>query len=1206
MSVGQRVQSELSRGPNRRVLAPRITGAARAFLAASLIQDKKLPILVGDDAADAEALFRDLAFLLGTSDDDAPSQGILFLAADEKSPYEETSPDPRTIMERLAALYRLSKERSSVRAVVLSPRTFAKRQVPPSIFEEGSDYLVAKENLDRERLLSRLIASGYNSVSVVEDPGTFSVRGGIIDIFSPYLPKPFRLDLFGDEIESIRLFDPATQRTERELEDAVVLPAREIVFTEGRAVAARAEVERLAEEALIPSKKLSAIADDIDNHIQFFGIETLLPLFHPGGLVPIDSYLPRGEDVVAIFGGSERFEPLWTDLFLEARHGLESAQHSHSPALPIEAHLADGAAVLERALSGAGLGRVESPELVAKLPSDPTPVLELGVESTEGIRAEILKATRAQGAEPDLLHPITHRLKQWRADGLATVIACHSRGQAERLKSLLSPKGVQVRLRTKPIDFGELVGSDPNRIQTGSLRDRAVHAWLALGELSGGFVFPAARVALVSEEEIFGQRLKPRRRRAAMAGAFVSDLADLKPGDYVVHLDYGIGLYHGMTRLAVSGVDSDFLNIEYKGGDKLYLPVHRLRLVQKYASSEDGKKPELSKLGTQTWVNTKKKVKDHLLKIAAELLRLYAMRASIQGFALPAPNETFIEFEAEFPYETTPDQQKAIEDVIRDLQKEQPMDRLISGDVGYGKTEVAIRAAMMAVLGRKQVAVLVPTTVLAAQHYHVFKERFSNFDVKVGIVSRFETPEEIKKNLAALAEGQLDVIIGTHRLLSKDVKFKDLGLLVIDEEHRFGVVHKEKLKKYRAKVHVLTMSATPIPRTLHMGFMGVRDMSVIATPPEDRLAVKTEVHKFSEEVIRDAVLQEIRRGGQCFVVHNRVASIDAFARFLRQLVPEARVTVGHGQMAEDQLEKTMVDFMNKQYNVLLSTTIIESGIDIPNANTILINRADRLGLAQLYQLRGRVGRSKVRGFAHFLIPAGSMSKDAKKRIAVLQRFTELGAGFKVASHDLEIRGAGNLLGKEQSGSISAVGFEMYQALLGEAIEELKGAGERGRSVREAEIQVPVPALIPDTYVPPPGERLAYYQRFNRADTDEATYDLLQEIADLHGTPPAELENLGSLMLVKQRLSRLGGLALDYGAATKQMPARIVIRFDPEQNAITADQLVAYVQRNPRARKLTPDGRLMVHLVPFEDPREILTQSRDQLDELLKLRLAKAS
>ncbi len=1200
MGLAKRLLAELTPAERPPLVIPRVTGAGRAFLAVELMKAGLRPVLIADDEKDAEALYRDLAFLSGSQDDLAAAQGLLFLGDDAKSPYEEYSPDARSVMERIAALYRLSREPKDVRAVVVSPGALVRRQLPPAVWSNAVDYVVAGETVDRDHLLRNLTSRGYNSVKQVEDPGTFSVRGGIIDIFSPYLPKPYRLDLFGDEVESIRLFDPATQRTERELEDAILLPAREVFFGPKTSARVKAAVRVLADENNVPSRHLGSIEDDLEHEIFFFGIECLLPLFHTEALVPLDAYLPRGPETVYLVGDREPIEAQ----LAETEAHLEAAYHHavahHRLAVPPREHAADGVEILRAVISQSKL--IELPELVVgPAEGHANSTLALQYEPTAGLRQEIIRAAKESAdSDADTLAPLTRRLKKWRSEGLCTVVAASTRGQAERIKSLLEPKGLTVRLRTKPLDLAELEtpeGRNDDRAAAGTLRDRSVHLWLVIGDISGGFVLPDGRMALISEEEIFGQRIKRERRRAAAAKSFISDLADLKPGDFVVHLDYGIGLYHGMTKLALSGVDADFLHVEYKGGDKLYLPVHRLRPLQKYAGADEGKKPTLSKLGTQTWAATKAKVKDTLLKMAAELLRLYAMRVHLEGYALPPPDERFTRFEAEFAFEPTPDQAKAIKDVIADLGKSQPMDRVICGDVGYGKTEVAMRGAMLTVFGGKQVAVLVPTTVLATQHFQVFSERLGAFGARVGIVSRFQTNEEIKKTLAQLKEGQIDVLVGTHRVLSQDVKWKDLGLLVIDEEHRFGVKHKEALKKLRAKVHVLTMSATPIPRTMHMGLMGVRDMSVIATPPVDRLAVKTEVHKFSEELIREAIVSELRRGGQCFVVHNRVSSIDAFRRFLDKLVPEARIVVGHGQMEEDRLEKVMVDFMSREYNVLLSTTIIESGIDIPNANTIVVNRADRMGLAQLYQLRGRVGRSKARGFAYLLIPSGNLTKDAKKRMAVIQRFTELGSGFKIATHDLEIRGAGNILGKEQSGSIAQVGFEVFQQLLAEAVDELKGA--HTLSFREAEVQVPVPALIPESYVPPPGERLSFYQRFNKAESDEATYDLLQEIADLYGTPPPELENLATLMMVKQRLLRIGGKALDFAAETKNMPPRIVLRFDETSDQLIApERIVAYVAKRPADRKMIPDGRLMLSLTPYEDIREILTQSKDMLDELI--------
>ncbi len=1192
MTPAERVLKRLAKNPKKTVFVPQLEGPLRAHLAAELLSQGKKPVIIGRNQEDAETIYRDLAFILGTSDESAADQGLLFLGADEKSPYEEYSPDGRAVMERINTLYRLAKEPKSVRCLVVTPHALVRKHVPPQFFSRSSEYLIVEEEIDRDHLLERLTCLGYNSVSTVEDPGTFSVRGGIIDIYSPYHLKPLRLDLFGDEIESIYLFEPTSQRNIRKIDDAMILPAREIVFEKEIISGLGPKIDVIAEDFFVPTRKLNAVLDDINNQIHFFGIEGLLPLFHPNGLCGLESYLPQNEDTVFICHDVDSIGAYSDEIWAEIKMGFEQAQAGHKLALPIEQHLIDADEVWEK--TSKNQAQVRLPEVAVDI-KDP---VEVSFETTESLRNEILRATRSKAQSQDVLAPVIERLKKWRLQGHSNFIVCHTRGQAERLKQMLADKGVQIRLYDKPFSLSDfqnaLTPHQAFRERTSTLKDNSVHAWLILGEISSGYCLPSAHMSFLSEEEIFGARMKRRRKRKPPAGEFVSDLQDLKEGDYVVHVDYGVGLYKGMTKLAVNGVDSDYLYIEYKGQDKLYLPVHRLKLIQKYVSATEGRNPVLDKLGSQAWTNTKKKVRDNLLKMAAELLRIHAVRTSMEGYAFPPPDHMFRQFEAEFQFEPTKDQAQAIQDVVADVQKPSPMDRLICGDVGYGKTEVAMRATMMSVVAGKQTAVLVPTTVLAAQHYNVFQERFKNFGVNIGIISRFQTKEEIKRNLAFLKEGKLDIVIGTHRLLGKDVQFKDLGLLVIDEEHRFGVSHKEKLKKYRATVHIIAMSATPIPRTLHMGFMGVRDMSMIATPPEDRLAVKTEVHRFAEETIRDAILKELRRGGQCFVVHNRVASIGAFAKFIEKLVPEARVAVGHGQMDQERLEKVMVDFMNKEYNVLLSTTIIESGIDIPNANTIIINRSDMFGLAQLYQLRGRVGRGKARGFAHFLIPSGNLSKKARKRIAVLQRFTELGAGFKVASKDMEIRGAGNLLGKQQHGTISKVGFDMYQILLKEAIEELQGSARK--SLREPEIQVPVPSFIPDKYIPTPGERLAYYQRFNNAETDEATYDLLQEIGDLYGSPPPEVENLAQMMLVKQRLFRIGSIGMDYGPSTKTMPPRIVVRFD-DQAQLSPQQLVDYVQAGPKSRKLTPEGKLLIHLKPIEDYQEILLQAKEHLEDL---------
>lgn len=1189
--VVERVLERLAPGKPAELPSP--AAALEALLAAELVEMGQRPVLLAKSPEHAEAVHRDLCFMLGISVERAPDRGILFLGADDKDPYEEYSPDARAVMERINSLYRLAKEPESVRAVVVSPQTLVRRLVPPTYFGRTLEYLVKGEEIDRHHLADRLLASGYNQVSSVEDPGTFSVRGGIVDIFSPHQSRPIRLDLFGDEIDSLHVFDPATQRNQGDLEDAVLLPAREIAFDPETLTRARQAIDALADEHTLPSRKVRSLVEDLENRIHYFGIECLLPIFHEGGLVGADAYLPKGDDVVFIGGDATALEAASETVWTDARIAYERALDQHRLAVPPEAHLAEALEVWNAAHAGARA--LYTPELAVGKGAR----LELKHDGVAELRGEILRATRTRtDEEDDVLAPLVQRLQKWRNDGLATFIVCNTRGQAERLRQMLDNRGVQVRLATDPFSVERwqlaLEPHEAFRQRRATLKDKSVHAWIVLGEITAGLVLPKDGLAFVSEEEIFGARIKKRRKRRPAAGEHISDLSDLSPGDYVVHVDYGVGLYRGMKRIAVNGVEEDYLNLEYKGEEKLYLPVHRLKLIQKYVGAQEGRAPPLDKLGGTSWANTKKKVKDHLLQMAAELLKLYAQRQAIEGYAFPPPDESYAQFEAEFEHEPTPDQAKAIEDVVADVQKASPMDRLICGDVGYGKTEVAMRATMMAVVAGKQTAVLVPTTVLAAQHFQVFSKRFESFGVNIGLASRFQSREETKQTLQKLKEGKIDIIVGTHRLLGKDIVFKDLGLLVIDEEHRFGVSHKERLKKYRSTVHVLAMSATPIPRSLHMGFMGVRDMSMIATPPEDRLAVKTEVHRFSEEIIREALVREIRRGGQAFVVHDRVSSIQALAGLIERLVPEARVAVGHGQMDKDRLEKVMVDFMNKEYNVLLSTTIIESGIDIPNANTMIINRADNMGLAQLYQLKGRVGRGKARGYCYFIIPAGNIAPKAKKRIAVLQRFTELGAGFKVASKDMEIRGAGNLLGKQQSGNITKVGFDMYQALLQEAVTELRGRGDEGR--REPELRFPVTALIPESYISEASDRLSYYRRFNDTETDEAAFDLLQQVGDLFGHPPAEVENLTQLMRVKQRCFRLGISGLDFAGATKNQGARLVARFD-EKHAPDPGKLVAYVKLSAGQAKLIPDGRLVIFLEPYEEIREVLEQARRQLDIL---------
>jgi transcription-repair coupling factor (superfamily II helicase) len=935
----------------------------------------------------------------------------------------------------------------------------------------------------------------------------------------------------------------------------VLSPAREALFTDDAKEAAKQAVRDAAERVNRPTSRVREVLDAIEAGTPFFGLEALFPGFHAGGLGTLFDYLPDG--LVAWVDGSDAVEGALSELDAELRREHEATVRREELALPPSAHFLSPAEVAARLAAHPRVRRhavwlgVEEP-------------IRFAFAETSGLRAEIEGAHGEEGA----LTPLTRRLEDWRKRGLAAVVACSSRSAVDRLKRLLEDRRFASRVHPGP-------PGDPAQ-----LYDPAVHAHLVEGEISAGFVDDAGRLALLSDEEIFGRRVKKRARATRLENTFAAAFRDLNEGDLVVHVEHGIARYQGLTKMQIRGVEGDFLVLAYEGADRLYLPVSKLRQVQKFT----GAAPEtirLDRLGGSSFALRKARVKEQLLKMAADLLGLYAARAAHPGFGFREPDEIYREFEAEFAYEPTPDQSRAIDDVLADMTGQRnragplppgtkpPMDRLVCGDVGYGKTEVAMRAAMLAVLSRKQVAVLVPTTVLASQHERTFRERFKGYPVRIEAVSRMKEGDEIRGVLEDLAAGKVDVIIGTHRLLGADVSFKDLGLLVIDEEQRFGVAHKERLKRLRKLVDVLTLTATPIPRTLHMSLAGARDLSIIATPPEDRRAIRTFVMKFDPAAVREAVDQELRRGGQVFFVHNRVRSIAAMQKFLTELVPKARIGVAHGQMAQHKLEEVMGRFVGKELDILLATSIIESGLDIPSANTIIVNRADHFGLSQLYQIRGRVGRSRERAYAYLLVPARRpVTKDAHKRLEALQKFSELGAGFKIASHDLEIRGAGNLLGKDQSGQIAAIGFDLYAQLLDEAVRELKG--EAPREDIDPDVQLPVPAFIPDPYMPDVHQRLYFYKRFAQAGTDEELDEIRAEIVDRYGDPPDEVDALQAVMQVKVRLRALRIRGLEAG------PGRLVFTLG-DAAALDPFQLAKRVQASQGALRLTPDMKLVAHL-----------------------------
>jgi transcription-repair coupling factor (superfamily II helicase) len=1124
-----------------------IAGGARGHLARELLSPgparARALLAVAPDENEADLLAKDLAFFLGEG-------AVIRVPSDAVLPYDDLSPDRGVEMERLAALARLHLAPDAIKAVVVSARGLARRTVPRALYERTADLLGKGIEIEREALAMKLVALGFSRVPLVEDPGTFAVRGGIVDLWSPADPAPVRLEFFGDEIESCRAFDPQTQRSLDEIAEVVLCPAREALLNDEGKTAAKDAVRAAAERVNRPTSRVRETLDAIDEGTPFFGMEALLPGFHPGGLGTLFDYLPAG--TIAWIDDLAAVEDALRDLDAELAREHEASLRREELVLPPVDHSLP---------SGDALAKLHELPVVRRHPiwmGTAEPV-RFALGDTADIRGEIETAHGEEGA----LAPLTRRLEDWRKRGLVAVISCGTASSADRLRRLLDDRRQQVRTH-------EGVPGEARAIY-----DPAVHAHVFTGELSAGFVDPAAHLAVVSDEEIFGRRVRKKARKGREENAFAAAFRELNEGDLVVHVEHGIAKYLGLTKMQIRGVEGDFLVLAYDGADRLYLPVAKLRQVQKFT----GASPDtirLDRLGGSSFALRKARVKEQLLKMAAELLDIYAARAAHPGFKFPEPDEIFREFEAEFPWEETPDQAKAIEDVLRDMRKAKvngagaaPMDRLVCGDVGYGKTEVAMRAAMLAVLAKKQVAVLVPTTVLAAQHERSFRERFKGYPVRIDAISRMKTADETKRILKDTGTGKVDVLIGTHRLLGADVNFQSLGLVVVDEEQRFGVAHKERLKKLRKLVDVLTLTATPIPRTLHMSLAGARDLSIIATPPEDRRAIRTFVMKFDPIAVKEAIENELKRGGQVYFVHNRVRSIAAMEKFVRELVPTARVGVAHGQMGEGKLEGVMSRFVNKELDVLVATAIIESGLDIPSANTIVVNRADHFGLSQLYQIRGRVGRSRERAYAYLLVPARRpVTKDAKKRLEVLQRFSELGAGFNIASHDLEIRGAGNLLGKDQSGQIEAIGFELYQQLLGEAVAELKG--EPLKEEIDPDIQLPVPAFIPDPYMPDVHQRLYFYKRFAQASTDEDLDEIRAEIVDRCGDPPEEVDALCDLMAVKVRLRALAIRALEAG------PGRLVFTLG-ETAALDPFLLAKAVQGSGGRLRLTPDMKLVAQV-----------------------------
>lgn len=1097
-----------------------LKGSSRAYLLSLWREKVRGPLLVlTPHLRDAEYLLEDFCFFQRGGDEMAS-----LFPQWETLPYDGIPPHPEIIRERVHCLFRLTTDEASV--VFCPVKALMQKVLHPLDLKRSTLVLTRGEEIDREDLYQFFNEGGYNSARVVEERGDFSLRGAIVDLFSPLYEEPLRLEFNGDRLESIRRFDIESQRSIRgtEMEKAILLPARDL------------------------SKETSS--------------QIMTTLF---------DYLKRGEWIFIVDGEEVQREAEAFSRMVEAQY--EKARMKKFSVLP-----PDGLYLRFEDLLG-GLNRFRRVFLQEGPLAPPgcERVHSFEIEGNEDLQLEIKSILQAgDGRTPDSpLSVLMKPLGQWQREGREVFIVSHTIGQAERMKDLLMAYEIASRLEPEKI-FQDVIH------ERGTVR-------LLTGRLSSGFWVPEESWVLLTEEEIFGERRrfkeeKPKGRGLRGDTGPLSSCGELRENDFVVHTDYGIGLYRGLRHLQIGMVSNDYLLLEYLDSDKVYVPVDRLNLIQRYIGGE-GSHPRLDKLGGRSWQRAKKRAKEAVTEMVKEILELYAAREAFKGTAFGPLDPSYREFEATFEYEETLDQLRAIEEVMADMGEPKPMDRLVCGDVGFGKTEVALRAAYRAVMEGKQVAFLVPTTVLALQHYQTFCSRFKNYPVVIEMLSRFRSPRDQKKILQQLSEGKIDIIIGTHRLLQKDVSFQDLGLVVIDEEHRFGVDHKERLKQIRKMVDVITLTATPIPRTLQMAISGIRDLSLIQTPPENRFSIRTFVTRYDDAIIREAILRELDRRGQVFFVHHRVQNIYSMAAHLKRLVPEARLAIAHGQMKERDLEKVMLQFVRGEYNLLVCTSIIESGLDIPAANTILINHAEHFGLADLYQLRGRVGRGRHQAYAYLLIPSDlSLSRDAMKRLRAIQELSELGSGFKLALQDMEIRGAGNLLGRSQSGHISAVGLEYYTELMERTVRELRG--EEVIEEITPEIQFHLPAFLPESYVKDPEERLRLYRRLSRCRSDEAVDAIREELKDRFGKIPEEATHLLEVIKVKILLTKLSILKFE------ETPSQVVLTFD-HRTKVSPQRVIETIHRGEGRFRLTPDSRLIVEewpglkKNPFEATRKLL-------------------
>ena len=1134
-----------------------LANASTAYLLATLIDDfpEKSFLIVFPSQREAEQVMAEICTYrayptLETIPTTAPESGINFFPSWHRKIFDGVAPPKNTVADRMQCLERLLQKERSI--IVTTSQAMLYKLPPRQHFADACRVLKLGAEIDPDDVATMLMRGGYQSVELVEVKGEFARRGDILDVYPLTANAPVRIEFFGDEIDTIRTFDPISQRSTASIESVILTPLREVLSENISVDHWRAQTDSLVQAH--PTPQLINAVREITQHLTEAAsqyplqdcplndaIEAFLPMLVPETELLTD-YLSDDTIVCLI-------EPQWQQR--EAAQMHERTQELYQKKI-------DESSLM-----------VPPDDLLASFEMLSTqlqryPVISSSLapprEVTEGKLAPLHFDMKPLVLPSGNYQTIINQIKMWAVAGKRIHLFCETPQQSKRVTEILAERDLY------PPDID-----------------------ISVGAISEGFLNEQLDLIVISEDELFGTRQhRPVRHRPPTDGTPILSLIDLKVGDYVVHVSHGIAIYDGIRRLAIDGKSQDFLILKYSDDNILYVPTYQVDLVQKYIGSKDNThKPRVDRLGGTAWQRRKGRVKESIEQMADELLNLYALRQARKGYSFPAEVPWQTEFEALFPYQETDDQLQAIQDVKADMENERPMDRLVCGDVGYGKTEVALRAAFKAVMAEKQVAILVPTTILALQHYDTFEKRFQSFPINIEMLNRFRTPKEIKQIKEKLAAGTVDVVIGTHSLLSKTVTFQNLGLLIVDEEHRFGVKHKEKIKQFKETIDVLTLTATPIPRTLHMSLVGIRDFSVINTPPADRLPIQTFVMPYDSEIIREAITTELARDGQVFFVHNRVQDIQNIAIMLQELVPDARIAVAHGQMPERELETVMLEFVRHKHDILVCTMIIESGLDIPNVNTILINRADALGLAQLYQLRGRVGRANAQAYGYLFYPQDrSITEGAQKRLRVIEEFTDLGSGFKIALRDLEIRGTGNILGPEQHGHIVTVGYELYCKLLEEAVMALKG--EKVEETLETRISLPIEAYLPDDYVPDSRQKISIYKKIAGLKDDTALKELREELQDRYGVIPEPAEMLLEIASIKQLSQNLGITAIVAGKE------QVKVTFDEQKPRINVKKFVEIIHQDSNLQ-LQPPAQLKIRM-PGITGVNILTE----LQQTLKL------